>query len=118
MTYESNNSSCCIPRENSKWNIFKQMSLYILHLNINSLLPKIYEIRFIAKQSNASAIGISESKLDSSFLNSTLDIENYDLIKLDRSRRRGGVVKKSPILESPYFTTISQDFAVTLKIFL
>ena len=61
--------------------VFSRKSLHILHLNINSLLPKIDEIRFIAKQSNASTIGISESKLDSSILNSELDIDEYDLIK-------------------------------------
>ena len=64
--------------------------MHILHLNINSLLPKIDEIRFTAKQSNVSIIGISESKLDSSILNSELDIDEYDLIRLDRSRKGGG----------------------------
>ena len=52
--------------------------------------PKIDEIRFLAKQSNASIIGISENKLDSSVSNSELDIEDYDLIRLSRSRREGG----------------------------
>ena len=56
--------------------------IHSLHLNINSLLPKIDEICFKAKLS-VSMIGISESKLDSSFLNSELDIEDYDLIRLD-----------------------------------
>ena len=52
--------------------------------------PKIDKIRFLAKQSNASIIGISEYKLDSSVLNSELDIEDYELIRLSRSRRKGG----------------------------
>ena len=64
--------------------IYLKKGLHILHLNINSLLPKINEIRFIVKQSNASMIGISESKLDSSILNSELDIEEYYLIRLNR----------------------------------
>ena len=46
----------------------KKKDLHILHLNINNLIPKIDEIRFTAKQSNASIIGISESKLDPSIL--------------------------------------------------
>ena len=46
----------------------KKKDLHILHLNVNNLLPKIDEIRFIAKQSNASIIGISECKLDPSIL--------------------------------------------------
>ena len=49
MSSECNSSCCCKAHDNSKWNIFKKKSLDILHLNINSLLPKIYEIRFIAK---------------------------------------------------------------------
>ena len=58
---------------------------------MNSLLPKIDKIRFIAKQSNSSLIGISESKLDSSVLKSEVDIDEYDLIRLDPPRRGGGV---------------------------
>ena len=58
---------------------------------MNSLLPKIDKIRFIAKQSNSSLIGISESKLDSSVLKSEVDIDEYDLIRLDPARRGGGV---------------------------
>ena len=51
----------------------------------------IDEIRFIAKQSNASINGISESKLNSSILNSELDIVGYNIIRMNASRR-GGVV--------------------------
>ena len=69
---------------------FPEKVLHILHLNVNSLLPKINNISYIAKQSNASIIEISESKLDSSILNNQLDIENYNLISMDRSRRGVG----------------------------
>ena len=70
---------------------FRKKGLLILHLNVNSLLPKTDDIIYIAKQSNASIIEIGESKLDLSFLNNRLDIENYNLISIDRSRRGGGV---------------------------
>ena len=36
-------------------------------------------------------IKISESKLDSSILNSEADVQSYDVIRLDRSKRGGGV---------------------------
>ena len=85
---------------------FRKKSLLILHLNINSLLPKIDDICYSAKQSNHSIIGISESKLDSSILNSELDIEYKRDIELHT------------ILDSLYLTTISQIFVVTLKAFL
>ena len=66
-------------------------NLHLLHLNINSLLSKIDEIRFIGKQSNPSIIGTSESKLDPSILNSELDIDEYDLIRSNCSGKGGGV---------------------------
>ena len=91
MPSECNSLGCYKAHDNSKWKIFTKKSLHILHLNINSLLLKIDEIRFIAKQSNASIIGISGSKLESSILSSELDIDQYNLIRLDRSRRGGGV---------------------------
>ena len=56
------------------------------------MLPKIDEICFIGKKSSASINGISESKQDSSFLNSEVDIVGYDIIRLNRSRRRGEVI--------------------------
>ena len=71
--------------ENFKWSIFSKKDFYILHLNVNSLLPKIDEILIIAKQSNASIVGISESKLGSSILNSEVDIVSYDVIRMDPS---------------------------------
>lgn len=59
-------------------------------MNINSLLPKIYEIHFIAKMSNASRIGIGKSKLDSSILSNKANIVSYDVFRMDRSRKGGG----------------------------
>ena len=47
----------------NEWNIFKSRGLHFIHLNINCLLPKIEELRIIAKSTNAAIIGISESKL-------------------------------------------------------
>ena len=83
----TNSLGCHKAHANCKWKVFKKKGLHILHLNIESLQPKIDEIRFIAKQSNASIIGISESKLDSFILNSELDIGEYDLIRLDHIRK-------------------------------
>ena len=51
-----------------------------MHLNINSLLPKIDEVRHMARLSNAAVIGICESKLDKSITNSEILIDNYDLL--------------------------------------
>ena len=41
--------------------------------------------------SNASIVGIGETKLDDSISSSEIEIEGYDLLRLDQSRRGGGV---------------------------
>ena len=56
------------------------------------MLPKIDELRNIAKLSNAAVIGISESKLDNSVLLSEIHINNYKTLHCDRNRHGGGVV--------------------------
>ena len=115
MPSECYSLGCYKAHDNSKWKIFLKKGLHVLHLNINTLLRKIDEIRFIAKQSNASIIGISESKLDSSISNSELDIDEYNLIRLDRSKREGGV---ACYIGKSLCITIRQVFVVTLKAFL
>ena len=62
-----------------------------MHININSLLPKIDELPYIAKLSEAAVICISESKLDDSILCSESQFENYHLIRSDSNRYGGGV---------------------------
>ena len=88
---------------------FSKKGLAYFTLNAISLLPKIDNIHFIAKQLNASIIAISESKLDSFILNSEVDIKGYDTIRMDYSKRRGRVdIKKSfcYIHKSSFFLNI------------
>ena len=68
-----------------QWTVFKKRGLHFVHININSFLPKINELRYIAKLSEAAVTGISKSELDDSVLSSEIQIENYDLINFDRS---------------------------------
>ena len=70
---------------NDAWNIFEKRGMHFIHLNMNSLLPKIDEIRYIAKLANATVIGLSETKLDDAVLSSELEIEGCDLVRSDRS---------------------------------
>ena len=37
------------------WNVFDKKGMHFLHINVNSLLPKTEEIKFIAKRSTATA---------------------------------------------------------------
>ena len=62
-----------------------------VHLNINSLLPKIEELRIIAKATNPAIIGISESKLDESILEPSIQIDDYKILRCDGNRHGGGV---------------------------
>ena len=51
----------------SKWmEYFNSRWIHFIHLNVKTLLPKINELRNIAKLSNAAVISISESKLHDS----------------------------------------------------
>ena len=59
----------------SLWSPFKKKGLHFVHLNINSIFLKIDELREIAKNVNAAVIGVTESKLDSSILDTEIDIE-------------------------------------------
>ena len=77
---------------NDAWNILHKRGMHFIHLTINSLLSKTDEIRYIAKLTNATVIGLSETKLDNTFLSSELEIEGYDLVRSDQSRRGGGTV--------------------------
>ena len=75
----------------NEWNVFKNKGLRFIHLNINSLLPKIEELRYISKSTNAAVISICESKLDASVLDSEISIDNYKILRCDRNRQDGGV---------------------------
>ena len=75
----------------NEWNVFRSKGIHLIHLNVNSLLPKIDEIRYIAERTKAAVIGITKSKLDESIFQSEIEIDNYDLLRCDRNRNGGGV---------------------------
>ena len=77
------------PFDHDDWKIFKHRGLHFLHLSINSLLPKIDELKHIT---DAAVIGISESKLDDSVLTSKMQIDEYDLPRCGRIRQGKEVV--------------------------
>ena len=85
------NSDTSVAEDIDKWLPFKKRGLHFIHLNINSLLSKIDELREIAKASRAAVIGISESKLDETVLDGEVAIEGFDLVRSDRNRHDGGV---------------------------
>ena len=74
-----------------KFEVFATKRLHLIHLNIGSILPKIEELRYIAKNSNVAVIGKSESKLDSTVYDSEVAIDGYIIVQNDRNRNGGGV---------------------------
>ena len=93
-------------------NVFKNRGLHFIHLNMNSLLSKIEELRFIAKSTNAAVIGIYESKLDASVLEQEISIDNYKILRYDRNRHGGGLACYKNDLSYKILS-----FPVKLKIF-
>ena len=68
----------------------KKKGLHFLHININSLLPKIDELKCIANKTKAAIIGITESKLDHTIPNLEVNLPGYDILRCDRNRNGGG----------------------------
>ena len=77
--------------DNNEWDVFKARGLHFIHINTNSLLPKIEELRRISCQSKAAVIGISESKIDNSIFDSEIEIDGCITLRIDRNRYGGGV---------------------------
>ena len=57
-----------------------------MHLNINGLLNKIDELRYIARSSNAAVIGITETKLDNTVYDSEVTVDGYNIAQNGRDR--------------------------------
>ena len=58
-------------------------------LNIVSLPKKIDEIRHSLSNKNIDLIAFNETRLDSSFTDNFIHLDNYDIIRKDRSRNGG-----------------------------
>ena len=87
-TPETNLESCL---ENDQGKTFNKRGIHLIHLNINSVLPKIDELLEIAKKTRATVIGLTETKLDATILDGEVNIEGYELIRSDGNRHGGGV---------------------------
>ena len=66
--------------DSNEWNVFKSKGIYLIHVNVYSLLLKIDEIHYEAERTNVAVIGITESKLDISIFQSEIQIDKYDLL--------------------------------------
>ena len=62
------------------WEPLNKKGLHFLHININSLLPKIDELKGIANKTKAAIIGITESKLDHTVSDLEVNLPGYDIL--------------------------------------
>ena len=73
------------------WEPLNKKGLHFLHININSLLPKIDELKCIANKTKAAIVGITESKLDHTVPELEFDLPGYDILQCDRNKNGAGV---------------------------
>ena len=73
-------------------NFFKNIGLHFFHLDLKGLLSKIEELCYITKSTITAVIGICKSKLVVSVLDREISIDNYTILRCDRTRQGGGRV--------------------------
>eukprot|EP00112_Aurelia_sp_Birch-Aquarium-sp1_P019753 Seg495.8 transcript_id=Seg495.8/GoldUCD/mRNA.D3Y31 product="hypothetical protein" protein_id=Seg495.8/GoldUCD/D3Y31 len=60
------------------------------HLNVNGLMSKINQIRFLLKNTNFDIFAITETHLKGEIEDKEIEIENYDVKRFDRKDKKGG----------------------------
>ena len=73
------------------WEPLNKKGLHFLHININSLLPKIDKLKCIANNTKAAIIGITKTKHDHTIPGLDFNISGYDILRYDRNRNGRGV---------------------------
>ena len=68
------------------YKVFQNRGLPFVHINANSILSKIGEVKIIASKTKAAVIGISESKLDETALNGEINVHGYNILRSDRNK--------------------------------
>ena len=80
-----------LPDNDNKFEPFRKGGLHFLHINVNSILSKIDELRDVVGHTKPAILGITESKLDSSVSDQEVNISGYSILRSDRNRYGGGV---------------------------
>lgn len=74
-----------------QFDCFNKRGIHIIHSNVRSLLPSIDELRHFVSVNKPHIIGISETWLDDSILDSEISLAGYKVERKDRNRSGGGV---------------------------
>ena len=67
---------------------FKRRGLHFIHINARSMFHKLSEIKLLALKIKPAIISISESWLDISVTDQSMEIINYNILRRDRDTRR------------------------------
>lgn len=70
-------------------------NLRILHINVNSIIPKIHEFNLLLKSTSPDVITLNETKLS---VKTKFYVEDFNCYRIDKSRKAGGIailVKKN-----------------------
>ena len=67
-------------------------NIIISHLNVNSLGSKFLEIKELQTMCKLDVLVLSETKLDGSYKQETLDIEGYSCVRQDKRSNSGGLL--------------------------
>ena len=74
----------------SIWKERNKKDLHVLHININSLLPNIDELKCIVNKTKIAIITTTESKLDHTVPDLEVSLPGYDILRCHRNRNGGG----------------------------
>ena len=108
-----------LPDNDDKFEPFRESGLHFLHINVNSLLSKIDELRDVVGDTKPAILGITESKLDSSVSDQEVDI-SYSILRNDRNRYGGDVacyVRADPCFIGEMFSKIQLKMYFSIYLF-
>ena len=109
-----------LPDNDDKFEPFHECGLHLLHINVNSLLSKIDELRDVVGHTKPAILGITESKLDSSASDQEVDVSGYSILRSDRNRYGGDVacyVRADPCFIGEMFSKIQLKMYFSIYLF-
>ena len=74
--------------------LYGKQGIHICHLNVRSILNKISQIRSLLKNNNIQFLGISESWCSEKISNNEIQVDNYNIVRQDRSFKANKKRKK------------------------
>ena len=60
------------------------------HLNVNGLVGKISEIRYLLRETKFDILGVTESHLDKDVMNEDIFVDSYKIARSDRNNGKKG----------------------------